>query len=98
MERTMPRYRASTTHRPKRRLMNTLLLSSALAVGLLAAAPGAQAKQATTTDPGGGASSALDLYKVKVVNNAKGVRITVKMRPVDWDAPTTPVGEFRLLL
>ncbi|GAA3539554.1 hypothetical protein AFL01nite_26090 [Aeromicrobium flavum] len=94
----MPKYRATTTPRPKRRLMHTLLLSSALAIGLLSVTPSAQARERTTTDPGGGATSAFDLYKVKVVNNARGVRITVRMRPVDWEASTTPVGEFRLLL
>ncbi|WP_313406734.1 hypothetical protein [Aeromicrobium sp.] len=87
-------HHASTTRRPP---VRTLLLTAAVAVGLLAGASGAQAQQATTPDPLGGAASALDLHQVKVVNNAKGVRIVVRMSPVDWDE-SSPVGEFRLLL
>lgn len=98
----MPRYRTTTNtdHAPgtRRRFMRALLLTGALVVGLLGATSSAQAQEATTPDPAGGASSAFDLYKAKVVNNAKGVRITVKMKAVDWDAETTPVGEFRLLI
>ncbi|MBD1269934.1 hypothetical protein IDH50_06815 [Aeromicrobium tamlense] len=86
---------ASGTNRRRRR---GVLLSLALVVGLLSAASSAQAREATTPDPAGGGSSAFDLYKVKVVNNAKGVRVTVRMKPVDWNAESTPVGEFRLLL
>ncbi|WP_286930556.1 MULTISPECIES: hypothetical protein [Aeromicrobium] len=97
----MPRDRTTTnTHHVsgRNRRARGLLLSLGLVVGLLAAAPGAQAREATTPDPAGGGSSALDLHKVKVVNNAKGVRITVRMKAVDWEAESTPVGEFRLLL
>ncbi|MCL3838322.1 hypothetical protein [Aeromicrobium duanguangcaii] len=98
----MPSYRATTNvHRASgtnRPFIRSLLLSLAIAVGLLAGAPTAQAQERATTDPLGGGSSALDLYQVKVVNNAKGVRITVRMKAVDWDAETTPVGEFLLLL
>ncbi|SKB07530.1 hypothetical protein [Aeromicrobium choanae] len=97
----MPRYRTNTNtdHASgTNRHVRGLLLSLALVVGLLSAASSAQAREATTPDPAGGGSSAFDLYKVKVVNNAKGVRITVRMKAVDWDAETTPVGEFRLLL
>ena len=79
-------------------VMRTLLLVIAVAACLLTGAASANAKQLTTTDPGGGGSSAFDLSKVKVVNNAKGVRVTVRMKPVDWNAASTPVGEFRLLL
>lgn len=88
----------STNSRDRRPLIRPFLLSAAIGVGLLAGAPTAQAREATTPDPLGGGSSAFDLRKVKVVNNAKGVRITVRMKAVDWDAATTPVGEFRLLL
>lgn len=98
----MPRYRTNTTLDPEsgtnRQLMRGLLPSLALVVGMLAVAPGAQAREATTPDPLGGGSSAFDLDKVTVANNAKGVRITVRMKTVDWEAKTTPVGEFRLLL
>ena len=99
----MSRYRPPTnTHRPSGTnrpfVMRSLLLSIAIAVGLLSGTSGAQAREATTPDPLGGGSSDLDLYKVKVVNNAKGVRVTVKMKAVDWNAESTPVGEFRLLL
>lgn len=96
----MPRYQANmnTPRGTKRPLLRSLLLTIAVAVGLLSGAASANAKQLTTPDPAGGGSSAFDLYKVKVVNNAKGVRITVKMKSVDWDAESTPVGEFRLLL
>ncbi|MFS0883649.1 hypothetical protein [Aeromicrobium sp. 179-A 4D2 NHS] len=98
----MPRYRITTNSRgaskQRRPVMRSLSLALALGVGLVGTASSAQAQQRTTADPVGGGTSALDLYKVKVVNNAKGVRVTVKMRPVDWNAESTPVGEFRLLL
>lgn len=100
----MPRYQDSTKttsktgrRRAGRLSLRSLLLTLAVAVGLLSGTSSAQAKEATTPDPGGGAASAFDLYKVKVVNNAKGVRITVKMKAVDWET-SSPVGEFRLLL
>lgn len=97
----MPRYRATTNTHPlsgtNRPFMRSLLLSVAIAVGLLSGTSSAQAREATTPDPLGGGSSALDLYKVKVVNNAKGVRLTVRMKPVNWEE-SSPVGEFRLLL
>lgn len=97
----MPRHRPTTNtdHASgSSRQVRGLLLALALVVGTLSAATSAQAREATTPDPAGGASSAFDLHKVKVVNNAKGVRITVRMKAVDWDAASTPVGEFRLLL
>lgn len=90
----MPRYR-TRTHRP---LLRGVVLSLALAVGLVGAAPSAQAREITTPDPLGGGASAFDLHRVTVVNNAKGLRITVRMRSVDWEGASTPVGEFRLLL
>lgn len=94
----MPRYRNTTNTQRRRPVLRSLLLTVALGAGLFGAASSAQAQQRTTTDPGGGGSSAFDLQKVKVVNNAKGVRVTVRMKPVDWNAESTPVGEFRLLL
>jgi len=81
----------------KFRSLQRVLLPLALTAGLIAASSGAQAQQRTTTDPGGGGTSAFDLHKVKVVNNAKGVRVTVKMKKVDWEK-SSPLGEFRLLL
>lgn len=96
----MLRKRSHTHHRTpgtRRPHLRSLLLAGAIAVGLLAGTPSAQAQQATTPDPLGGGSSALDLHRVKVVNNAKGVRIVVRMSPVDWEE-SSPVGEFRLLL
>lgn len=74
-----------------RRIMAVLVL--ALALGASAAPAGADSR--TTTDPRGGGSSYLDLYRVKVTNNARGVRIVVRMHPVDWVA-FSPLGDFQL--
>lgn len=93
----MLRKRAHTNERATSSRRRSLLLSVAVAVGLLAGTSSAQAEQAVTPDPLGGGTSAFDLHRVKVVNNARGVRIVVRMSKVDWDA-STPVGEFRLLL
>lgn len=78
--------------------MRRVLLVLALVVGMLAgAATSGSARETTTDDPGGGGVSYLNLYKVKVVNNAKGVRITVKMHPIDW-VEFSPFGMYRLLI
>lgn len=84
------------THR-RRPWMRAALLTVTLALGLLAAPSGASANELVVTDPGGGGTSAYDLRKVKIVNDAKGVRITVRTAAVDWSRPT-PLGELTLLL
>jgi len=81
----------------RRPVLRSLLLALALGVALVGSASSAQARERTTSDPTGGGSSAFDLYKAKVVNNAKGVRVTVRLKRVDWNAESTPVGEFSLL-
>lgn len=78
--------------------MRRVLLVLALFVGMLASATTpANAREITTEDPGGGGDSYLNLYRVKVVNNAEGVRITVKMHPIDW-VEFSPFGMYRLLI
>jgi len=78
-------------------MRRTLAILGVLICMLGTSATPAGAVEKTTEDPLGGGSSYLDLYRVKVVNNAKGVRITVRMHPIDW-VEFNPVGTFRLLI
>lgn len=68
-----------------------------LVLALSATAAPAVAQTKTTRDPRGGGSSLLDIHRVKVTNNAKGVRITVTIDPVDW-VTSSPLGDFRMLI
>jgi hypothetical protein len=76
-----------------RRIFGVLVL----ALALVASPAPAGADSKTTTDPLGGASSLLDLHRVKVTNNARGVRIEVRMNAVDW-VKENPVGDFSMLI
>lgn len=78
-------------------MRRALLVLAVLLITLAGATAPANARERTIDDPAGGGSSYLDLHKVKVVNNAKGVRITVRMHPIDW-VEFSPMGVFRLLI
>jgi len=78
-------------------MRRALLVLAVLLITLAGVTAPANARERTIDDPTGGGSSYLDLYKVKVVNNAKGVRITVRMHPIDW-VEFSPMGVFRLLI
>lgn len=71
-----------------------MLVALTITAATLAVPAQAQTRYWTDT---GGSSSMLDIKSVRVANNAKGVRITVRVKRVDFTS-TYPYGSYHLAI
>ncbi|GAA2074692.1 hypothetical protein IDH50_11260 [Aeromicrobium tamlense] len=78
-----------------RRTLTVPVLILILAAMMVSVAGTAQARSRYWSDAKGGEAGLLDIRAVKVTNNAKGVRIVVRINPVNMDE-ALPSGAFTL--
>lgn len=80
-----------------RRILTVPVLVLIIAATIVGVESPAQARARYWSDAKGGEAGLLDIRAVKVTNNAKGVRIVVRINPVDMDV-ALPSGAFTLLI
>lgn len=78
-----------------RRILTVPVLVLMIAATIVSVSGTAQARDRYWSDAKGGEAGLLDIRAVKVTNNAKGVRIVVRINPVNMDE-TVPSGAFIL--